>query len=369
LEGVMMRGPASWSVACRRPDESIAVERHPLPRIAERHPWLKRPLLRGCLVLAESLTIGVKALMISANQALDEDEHLSDRQLGWTLGTAMVLFSAVFIVLPVIGTRLIENLLGIVPANQPELVFNLIEGTIRLAMFVGYLLLIGQFKDIRRVFQYHGAEHKTIYAYENGDELIPLEIDRRYPTLHVRCGTNFLFIVLFMTIVAHFVIDLFVSGGLLVRIALRIAVIPVLAGISYEAIKMASRNEDSALFKIAMLPGRALQRITGVNGRKYRFATGARLAIKRRGTHHGGDGAGGAVYGEQGPVACIEAITDVEAEPQGRDRHPLGRQHRPQGQPGLSGKGLGRARRQAHAQDGGNTDGIQCTSPAHGSRI
>ncbi|MFN2490442.1 MAG: DUF1385 domain-containing protein [Actinomycetota bacterium] len=261
LEGVMMRGPTSWSVACRRPDESITVERFPLPG-SELHPWLKWPLVRGCAVLGESLAIGVKALMISANQALEDEEQLSDKQLGWTLGTAMVLFSAIFIVLPVLGTRLLENLLGLGAEDGSKLVFNLIEGTIRLTMFVGYLLLIGQFQDVRRVFQYHGAEHKTIYAYENGDELVPAEIDEKYSTLHVRCGTNFLFIVLFMTIIAHFLLDLFVPAALPLRIAMRLAVIPVLAGISYEAIKLASRNEDSVMFKISMLPGLALQKIT-----------------------------------------------------------------------------------------------------------
>jgi uncharacterized protein YqhQ len=257
----MMRGPASWSVACRRPDASIAVERHELPRLAERHRWLRWPFLRGCLVLGESLAIGVKALMISAGQALEEDEQLSDRQLGWTLGTALVLFSAIFIVLPVLGTRLIENALGLASTDS-DLVSNLIEGAIRLAMFVGYLLLIGQFNDVRRVFQYHGAEHKTIYAYENGDPLEPATIDRMYPTLHVRCGTNFLFIVLFMTILAHFLLDVFVDAGLAVRILLRLAVVPLLAGISYEIIKLASRNEDSLIFRVTMLPGLALQRIT-----------------------------------------------------------------------------------------------------------
>jgi uncharacterized protein YqhQ len=261
LEGVMMRGPASWSVACRRPDDSIAVERHDLPRAAERHPWLKWPLLRGCLVLGESLAIGVKALMISANHALEDEDQLSNRQLGWTLGTAMVLFSVVFIVLPVLGTRLIEKLAGLA-SDESRITFNLIEGSIRLLMFVGYLLLIGRFKDVRRVFQYHGAEHKTIYAYENGDALDPEEIDRKYSTLHVRCGTNFLFIVLFMTIIAHFILDLFVSADLIPRILLRLAVIPVLAGLSYEAIKLASRNEQSPWFKISMLPGLALQKIT-----------------------------------------------------------------------------------------------------------
>jgi uncharacterized protein YqhQ len=261
LEGVMMRGPASWSVACRRPDETIAVEAHPLPNYAERHPWLKWPLARGCMVLGESMAIGIKALMISANQAMEDEEQLSEKQLGWTLATAMILFSAIFIVLPVLGTRFVENLMGDVP-DRNRLTFNLIEGGIRLGMFVGYLLLIGTFKDVRRVFQYHGAEHKTIYAYENGDPLDPAEIDRKYPTLHVRCGTNFLFIVLFLTIIANFLLDLLISPALIPRILIRLAAIPVLAGVSYEAIKLASRNEDSLFFKITMLPGLALQRIT-----------------------------------------------------------------------------------------------------------
>jgi len=256
-----MRGPASWSVACRKPDETIAVERHPLPSLAERRPWLKWPLLRGCLVLGESMAIGVRALMISANHSLEEEEQMSSKQLGWTLSTAMLFFSAIFIVLPVLGTRGIEALFEGIAEDRP-FVFNLIEGAIRITMFVGYLLLIGQFKDVRRVFQYHGAEHKTIYAYENGDDLVPAEIDRNYPTLHVRCGTNFLFIVLFLTVIAHFVLDLFVSPSLLPRIGLRLLAIPLLAGISYEAIKLASRNEDSIVFKVAMLPGLALQKIT-----------------------------------------------------------------------------------------------------------
>ena len=181
----MMRGPSSWSVACRKPDDSIAVERHSLPALAERHRWLKWPLFRGCMVLGESLAIGIRALKISATYALDEEEQLSDRQLGWTLTTAMILFSAVFIALPLLGTKLIERAVGDLSTEQP-LVFNLIEGGIRLGIFLGYLLLIGQFKDIRRVFQYHGAEHKTIYAYGSGDDLLPAERVAEYSTLDVR---------------------------------------------------------------------------------------------------------------------------------------------------------------------------------------
>jgi uncharacterized protein YqhQ len=256
----MMRGPSSWSVACRKPDETIAVERFDLPRAAERYPALKWPLVRGCVVLGESLAIGIKALMISAGHAVpEEEEQLSEKQLGWTLGISLTLFSAVFIALPVFGTKLVGNLFDL--PEQGALSFNLIEGAIRLSLFVGYLLLIGQFKDIRRVFRYHGAEHKTIYAYENGDPLDPQLIDSKYSTLHVRCGTNFLFIVLFLTIIAHFILDLFLHG-LLLRIGMRLVAIPVLAGISYEAIKLASRNEDSFVFRVLMLPGLALQKIT-----------------------------------------------------------------------------------------------------------
>jgi uncharacterized protein YqhQ len=249
------------TVACRMPDESISVESHPLPTIMDRHPWMKWPFIRGCIVLGESLAIGIRALMISANKALEEEEQLTNKQLGWTLGTAMVFFTAIFIAIPLFGTKLFENYSGDLVTERP-LLFNVIEGTIRLSMFVGYLLLIGQFKDIKRVFQYHGAEHKTIYAYENGDPLDPALIDGKYSTLHVRCGTNFLFIVLTLTILSYFVIDLFLSAAFLPRLTFRILKIPVLAGLSYEVIKLASRKEESLLFKITMLPGLALQKIT-----------------------------------------------------------------------------------------------------------
>jgi uncharacterized protein YqhQ len=214
--------------------------------------------------LGESLYIGIKALMISGNTALEDEEgesDVSEKTLGWSLGVAMVAFSAVFIVLPVLATKGISALTG-GHIGDRALYFNLVEGAVRIGFFVGYLLLISLFPDIRRVFQYHGAEHKTIYAYENGDPLVPAEIDRRYPTLHVRCGTNFLFIVLFLAILANFTIDVFWGDNTILRILLRLVAIPILAGLSYEVIKLASRNEDSLLFKISMLPGLALQRIT-----------------------------------------------------------------------------------------------------------
>jgi uncharacterized protein YqhQ len=171
------------------------------------------------------------------------------------------LFAAVFTALPFVATRVLEGFLAPVLAQRP-FVFTLVEGTVRLALFVGYLLVIGRMRDVQRVFQYHGAEHKTIYAYENGDPLVPADVDHKYSTLHVRCGTNFLFIVLFLTIAVHFALDLAVPVSVIPRIALRVAAIPILAGISYEVIKLASRNEESPAFRLLMLPGLALQKVT-----------------------------------------------------------------------------------------------------------
>jgi uncharacterized protein YqhQ len=158
-------------------------------------------------------------------------------------------------------------------------------------MFLGYLLIIGQFKDVRRVFQYHGAEHKTIYAYENGDPLEPAEIDRKYSTLHVRCGTNFLFIVLFLTIIVHFLIDVVAPTSLLPRIGIRLLAIPILAGVSYEVIKLASRNEESFFFKATMWPGLLLQKITTKPPSldQIEVAIAAMQAVASEGTPKAGD--------------------------------------------------------------------------------
>jgi uncharacterized protein YqhQ len=189
------------------------------------------------------------------------EDNVSDRQVGATFASALVFFSLIFIALPFVAVRLLEHLLGTAFDNSPIL-FSVVEGTMRLVMFVGYLLFLSRFEDVARVFEYHGAEHKTIYAYENGDALVPEEIDSKYPTLHVRCGTNFLFIVLFLTILVHFAVDVVVPASFIPRALLRIAAIPALAALSYEVIKLASRNERSLLFRMSMLPGLALQRIT-----------------------------------------------------------------------------------------------------------
>jgi len=259
MEGVMMRGPVSWAVAVRRPNKEIAVETHPLPGHNERHTWLKWPFFRGVYVLVESLSIGMRALKVSANIALEEEmDKPPDKAVNWSMGVAMVVISAIFIAIPALISKLGGARLGV----QGDLKQNLFEGAIRISFFLGYIFLISLIPDIRRVFMYHGAEHKTIYAYENDDPLEP-EIVDRYTTLHVRCGTNFLFIVMFLTIAGHLVLDLVLRGEpVWMKIVARILVIPILAGSSYEVIRAAGRNDKSIIFRIASLPGLALQKIT-----------------------------------------------------------------------------------------------------------
>ncbi len=256
-----MRGPQRWALAVRRPDGEISTEAHRLPWSAEDHPWIRKPLIRGIFVLVESLAIGMRALRLSAAYALnsldDGDVEVSERQLGWTMGIAIAVFAAVFIAAPALATKLGGQVIGV----GSSLGQNLIEGAIRLGLFLGYVSLISLIPDIRRVYQYHGAEHKTIAAYENGDPLQP-EVVERYPTLHVRCGTNFLFIVLFLTIFVGLVLDFLLPHVLLLRVAARVVVIPLLAAFGYEIIRAASRDEHSLVFRVASLPGLALQKIT-----------------------------------------------------------------------------------------------------------
>ena len=258
IEGVMMRGPRSWAIAVRKPNQEIVTEAHALPGHPDRRPFLKWPLIRGVYVLVESLQIGFRALMISAGHAMDEEEEKpTEKQLGWTMVAALIFFAGIFIVLPALAIKFSGRWMGI----EDPFLQNLAEGLLRIGMFVGYILLISLMKDIRRVFQYHGAEHKTIYAYENDDPLEP-EIVDRYSTLHVRCGTNFLFIVLSLTILAHLVMDLLLPPSIPLKLAARVAAIPLLAGLAYEVIKAASKKEDSKVLKVLSLPGLGLQKIT-----------------------------------------------------------------------------------------------------------
>jgi uncharacterized protein YqhQ len=252
LEGVMMRGRDVWAVAVRRPDASIHLESHRIHSVAERWPILRKPGLRGIIALGQALRIGVKALTISANQSVEEEEKLTPRQMATSMVLAFTIFIAVFIVGPAVLFRFAERQ---VPSG---ILLNAAEGVFRVLLFLGYLWVIGRMREIRRVFEYHGAEHKTIAAFENGDELVPEAVDE-YSTLHVRCGTNFLLIVMVLTI---FVFAFFGTPSLPWRIGSRILAIPIIAGLAFEALRLGARYSRSPVMRALMAPGLWLQKIT-----------------------------------------------------------------------------------------------------------
>ncbi len=252
VEGVMMRGRRVWAVAVRRPDASLHLESHEIRSVADRHPVLRGPLLRGVIALGQALSIGFRALAISARESAPEEERPSAGQLGVSMAIAIALFLGIFIVAPAVAFRWVGHRV------DSSLAVNAGEGLFRVALFLGYLALIGRAREIRRVFAYHGAEHKTIAAYEHGEELVPERVDR-YSTLHVRCGTNFLLLVMVITI---FVFALFGEPGIWWRIGSRILAIPLIAGLAYEMLRLGARYPDSRLIHALMVPGLWLQKIT-----------------------------------------------------------------------------------------------------------
>jgi uncharacterized protein YqhQ len=248
----MMRGPDHWAVAVRRPDGAIHVESHQIDSIVKRVPLLGKPFLRGIIVLGQSLAIGMRALLISANRSVGDDEQLTPVQVGISLVVALVLFVGIFIVGP---TTLFAWAQDRLPRG---LWLHAIEGVFRVLIFVAYLWLIGLTKDVRRVFEYHGAEHKTIAANEHEAPLEPDSIDA-FPKEHVRCGTNFLIIVLVVTI---FVFALFGTPPLMWRVVSRLIAIPLIAGLAYEALRLGARFPNAAVMRASMRPGIWLQKIT-----------------------------------------------------------------------------------------------------------
>jgi uncharacterized protein YqhQ len=257
LEGVMMRGISVWAVAVRRPDGEIEVTSEPLVSWAKRSRVLRWPVIRGVVALAESLKIGFRALAISANAQLEEDEQGGEQEIGgfmWGLTIAFSLALAVglFFVIPVGATSLIKDELG------SSLLFWLVEGLLRTAIFIAYIWAISRLPDLRRVFEYHGAEHKTISCYEAEDELTPQRA-KLYSRLHPRCGTSFLLIVMVLAIFVFAPIGLPAWYWLL---ASRILGIPLIAGLSYEVIKWAGRNRRKRWVRAVMWPGLMLQNLT-----------------------------------------------------------------------------------------------------------
>jgi uncharacterized protein YqhQ len=257
LEGVMMRGISTWAVAVRNPQGQIELTSEPLVPWAQRHRVWRLPVIRGVVALGESLKIGFRALAISANAQLEDDEDGEPEEIGgwvWGLTIALSLALAVglFFVVPVGLTSLIKDQLG------SAFLFWLIEGILRTAIFIAYIVAISRLPDLRRVFEYHGAEHKTISCYEAEDELVPSRA-KLYSRLHPRCGTSFLLIVMVLAIFVFAPIGLPAWYWLL---ASRILGIPLIAGLSYEVIKWAGRNRRKAWVRGLMWPGLMLQNLT-----------------------------------------------------------------------------------------------------------
>lgn len=260
IEGVMMRSPGAYGIAVRRPDGSLAIERGKVAPLAKRYPILKLPLLRGIAVLFQSLAVGIRALNFSAVQAGVEEAKPEEKVSKWATAASMAfglgMGVVIFLFLPLWLTQLGERWLF---GPLSSLAFNLVDGGLRALFFLGYILAISRMKDIHRVFQYHGAEHKVVFNHEAG---LPLSVAnaRAQSRLHPRCGTSFLLFVLLVSIVvfalipkeAHFAVKL---GG-------RVLLVPVIAGLSFEVLRLTAKRRAAPVFAALVAPGLALQRIT-----------------------------------------------------------------------------------------------------------
>jgi uncharacterized protein YqhQ len=253
IEGVMIRGIRHMAVAVRTPSGEITVHSEPLPKGIYNSPIGRLPLVRGLTMLWDTLVLGTRSLMFSADVALAEEDVQFGGPIMWgTLLASLVLGVGLFIVLPMLLVGLVDRLITL------PLLSNLAEGGVRLLFFLGYLLAIRRLPDIRRVFAYHGAEHKTVNAYENGVQLSPAEVER-FATAHTRCGTSFLLIVLILFVLVS---SLLGRPPLLLRLLSRLVLVPVVAAIAYEFIKFSARHDDHPVVRVLMAPGLWLQRLT-----------------------------------------------------------------------------------------------------------
>ncbi|MBE0416874.1 MAG: DUF1385 domain-containing protein [Coriobacteriia bacterium] len=267
LEGVMMRGRHNWAVAIRKSDGDIYVEEHALRTAVSRHPKLAKPVIRGVVGLYESLVLAMKAFAVSAEHAGEtEEEQLSSKEIALSMTLGVGLAVLLFIVVPALLTNLMVG-----QATERPFTWNVVDGVLRVVAFFAYIWAISRIKDIQRVFAYHGAEHKTIHAYERG---LPLdaEIIQRHQTMHVRCGTSFLLMVMVIAILVFSLIPVKAVTALLgtdhraitliVAISFRILLLPLIAGLAYEVIKWAGKAPDNPFVKVVLWPGLQLQRMT-----------------------------------------------------------------------------------------------------------
>jgi uncharacterized protein YqhQ len=251
IEGVMLRSPHYWAVAVRKPDGDIEIKKDKLNILSEKNRLFKLPILRGVIMLLSALVLGIKSLNFSANVAYDEDEEMSDWAIYGTIGFAFAIAIAVFFVLPLYITKLFNF--------DSYFVFNIVDGIIRIVFFLIYVYAISFMNDIKRIFQYHGAEHKVIYTYEE-EENVTVDAAKKYSTLHPRCGTSFLIIVLLISILIFSIVPK--SSPFYIKVLSRIVLIPLIAGLSYEALKLSAKFKDNFLIKLFIMPGLWLQKIT-----------------------------------------------------------------------------------------------------------
>lgn len=251
IEGVMMLGAGRLAIAVRRPDGEIAIHRDQFRSVRDKIAMLRLPVLRGMVAFVEQMGIGVNALLYSANQAAPEEEQLSKREMALTTTLGLVLAVGVFVILPTLVMSWTRDLIG------NAILSNVLEGVMRIAFFLGYLILISRMKDVERVFQYHGAEHKVINAFEAGDDLT-VDNARRHSREHKRCGTSFL---LYVVVIAVALFSLLSVSNVWLRILTRLALMPIVAGVAYEVIRMAGRY-DNAWVNLLSKPGMWLQGFT-----------------------------------------------------------------------------------------------------------
>ncbi|WP_026841191.1 DUF1385 domain-containing protein [Citrifermentans bremense] len=257
LEGVMMRAPRSLAIAVRRPDGDISVKSETVIPLSERYPITKLPIVRGAVALFSSLIIGIKALNFSANEAMaegEEKEEVNNWAIAGTMAAAFGFGILLFFIMPLYLTKLLIPIIG-----DSNIVFNLVDGLIRVVVFLLYILGISRMGDIKRVFQYHGAEHKCIFTFEAGEELTVDNV-RKYSCLHPRCGTSFLLIVMLVSILVFSLIPKLWPFYL--KAGSRVVLLPVIAGLSYEVLKWTAKHDNHALVKLIISPGLALQRLT-----------------------------------------------------------------------------------------------------------
>ena len=264
LEGVMMRSPHAWAIACRKPSGAVTTHSERLERLSEKHKWMGWPVIRGVITLGHAMTLGFRALRFSANAALDElqpqpEAHKKKLEIsGWMAALNIAISVGFFIFmykfLPLLAATELKR---VNPVFGRPIVLNLVDGIIRILLFLFFIWAVSLLRDIRRVYEYHGAEHKTVYAFENGDPLETAAV-QKYSTYHPRCGTSFLMTVMLISILFYIAIPVTTFWA---RFAVRIALLPLITGIAYEIIRFAAKHRGS-LFALMTTPGLWLQRIT-----------------------------------------------------------------------------------------------------------